>query len=191
MAGWSQLPPELLTLIAKRLEIRFDVLRFRSVCSSWRSSFPPKVYRLPKYLPPQNKTRYQCSLGGITRDTFVLVRLPGSHDHQAAPGCWLVKIRDGTVCVRMQLLQPLSDSKLKYLPPVPASFPKSLNTVNTQKTVAIIWPSTNSDDFMMLAEFHVLAVLRSGEMEWTLLQMGSSVEDMISFNGKSYAIELD
>ncbi|XVF45604.1 hypothetical protein PTKIN_Ptkin02bG0219700 [Pterospermum kingtungense] len=55
MADWSQLPPELLPLIAKRLETRFDVLRFRSVCSSWRSSFPPILYPSPQYLPEKTK----------------------------------------------------------------------------------------------------------------------------------------
>ncbi|KAK9287025.1 hypothetical protein L1049_015433 [Liquidambar formosana] len=51
MAKWSQLPKELLELIAQRLKTTFDILRFRSVCSSWRSSVPPKPRCLPYRFP--------------------------------------------------------------------------------------------------------------------------------------------
>ncbi|KAG7034052.1 putative F-box protein, partial [Cucurbita argyrosperma subsp. argyrosperma] len=37
---WSDLPPELCLVIGKRLETYIDVLRFRSVCKSWRASLP-------------------------------------------------------------------------------------------------------------------------------------------------------
>ncbi|KAL1224709.1 F-box/kelch-repeat protein [Cardamine amara subsp. amara] len=40
MPEWSQLNEELLQLISKHLESCFDVVHARSVCSSWRSSFP-------------------------------------------------------------------------------------------------------------------------------------------------------
>ncbi|KAK2391821.1 hypothetical protein QL285_065243 [Trifolium repens] len=38
MADWSKLPKELLQLISEKLNCEFHELRFRSVCSSWRSS---------------------------------------------------------------------------------------------------------------------------------------------------------
>ncbi|KAK9948291.1 hypothetical protein M0R45_003875 [Rubus argutus] len=38
---WSDLPKELWPIIGKFLHTRIDVLRFRSVCSLWRSSRPP------------------------------------------------------------------------------------------------------------------------------------------------------
>ncbi|XVE93931.1 hypothetical protein REPUB_Repub01dG0236600 [Reevesia pubescens] len=212
MADWSQLPPELLALIAKSLETRFDVLRFRSVCCSWRFSFPPKLYPLPKCLPSKTKGRCEFSLSHITRNTFYLVRFSG------ADACWLVKIRDGTDRVKMRLLNPLSDSELK---PVPVKFPKVLDLTKFQvielgheyigrygvdlhhcfqelsrdyrEKVAFLWSSINSDDFMMLALFrygiHHLAFLRSGEKEWTLLESLHGVQDIISFNDKFYAIE--
>ncbi|KAH0912720.1 hypothetical protein HID58_036041 [Brassica napus] len=37
---WSLLPGELLDVIPKNLDNCFDVLHARSVCTSWRSSFP-------------------------------------------------------------------------------------------------------------------------------------------------------
>ncbi|KAF3437734.1 hypothetical protein FNV43_RR20490 [Rhamnella rubrinervis] len=38
IVNWSQLPPELLSTIGNRLDATIDVVRFRSVCNSWRSS---------------------------------------------------------------------------------------------------------------------------------------------------------
>ncbi|KAJ4786265.1 F-box SKIP23-like protein (DUF295) [Rhynchospora pubera] len=48
--GWSDLPSELLITIARNLTEFTDRIRFRSVCSHWRSSFPSLSF-LP--LPPQ------------------------------------------------------------------------------------------------------------------------------------------
>ena len=41
MVNWSELPPELLSTIGNHLDASIDVLRFRSVCNSWRSSISP------------------------------------------------------------------------------------------------------------------------------------------------------
>ncbi|XVF45599.1 hypothetical protein PTKIN_Ptkin02bG0219200 [Pterospermum kingtungense] len=99
MADWSQLPEELLSLIAKRLETRFDVLRFRSVCSSWCSSFPPKLIHpmpSPQNLPSETKRKFPFDLWdwGITTNTFYLVRLPEANKTAAA--CWVVNVREYT-----------------------------------------------------------------------------------------------
>ncbi|MBA0754120.1 hypothetical protein Gogos_021711, partial [Gossypium gossypioides] len=75
----------LLTLIAKRLETQFDVLRFRSIYRSWRSSFSPKRYPLPKRLPSSKKTKAVCrfSLNQITIATLFLVRLPPATENRS------------------------------------------------------------------------------------------------------------
>jgi len=41
-ADWSELPTELLHLISERIDTEIDLIRFRSVCSNWRSSSIPK-----------------------------------------------------------------------------------------------------------------------------------------------------
>ncbi|KAL3580843.1 hypothetical protein D5086_018678 [Populus alba] len=46
MAEWTHLPKDLIELISKCLDTSTDLLRFRSVCNSWRSSIPPKSPRL-------------------------------------------------------------------------------------------------------------------------------------------------
>ncbi|KAM0970158.1 hypothetical protein FF1_018284 [Malus domestica] len=46
---WSDLPKELWSAIGNRLDNRLDVLRFRSVCNTWRSSVSP--FQQPVTLP--------------------------------------------------------------------------------------------------------------------------------------------
>ncbi|MBA0551072.1 hypothetical protein Golob_021973, partial [Gossypium lobatum] len=192
MADWPQLPPELVVLIAKCLEARFDILRFRSVCSSWRSSVP-----LPLKLKPLLPTN-----------------LPLPRRGREAPACWLAKIGDATHHhpVEMQLLNP------PWLERPPRNFPKVLDLTNfqvlelghehvrhydvsidppieahyatyRQKVVFLRSSTIDSDDFIMFSMFGISALLRSGEKEWIVLENVSCLEDIISFNGKFYAID--
>lgn len=47
---WSEAPQELLETIAERLDSQIDVVRFRSVCTSWRRSSLPPSFHVPKIL---------------------------------------------------------------------------------------------------------------------------------------------
>ncbi|KAG8503767.1 hypothetical protein CXB51_001769 [Gossypium anomalum] len=197
MADWFQLPPELVVLVAKCLEARFDILRFRSVCSSWRSSvpLPPKLNPLlPTNLPLPRRGRGEWSLSYISVNTLYLIRSSRANQTEA-PACWLAKIRDATHHhrVEMQLLNP------PWLERPPRNFPKVLDLTNFQvlelghehvghydvsidhpieahyatyrQKVVFLWSSTiDSDDFIMFSVFGISAVLRSGEKEWTVLE---------------------
>ncbi|XVF76375.1 hypothetical protein PTKIN_Ptkin13bG0261500 [Pterospermum kingtungense] len=164
MADWSQLPPELLTLIAKCLDTRFTVLRFRSVCSSWRSSFPLKLYPLPTKLPLETifPFKYCPEVGEIMIDTMFLVRCP------ATAACRVVNVREYTHCAKTRLLKPLLDYEARRLV---FKIPKELDLTNFQvielghqflvltpygsteifiDKAAFLWSNTNTNDFMML-----------------------------------------
>ncbi|MBA0677065.1 hypothetical protein Goari_018491, partial [Gossypium aridum] len=163
----------------------------------------------------RTRGRLVGSLSHITRYTFYLLR--SSHgDETEAPACWLVKIGEGSHGVKMQLLNPFSDSKLESLP---RNFPKVLDLTNFQvielghqyiglyhmyfnhplepryidyrKKVVLQQSSTNFDDFIIFESFRRLAFLRSGEKECTVLENVYDIEDIISFNEKFYAIELN
>ncbi|ESQ46456.1 hypothetical protein EUTSA_v10000613mg [Eutrema salsugineum] len=73
---WTQLPQELLHIIKEKLENCFDVVHARSVCTSWRSTFPfpasllRQSYSLPLY-PIEMESL--CSLEKIP---FFLCRVP-------------------------------------------------------------------------------------------------------------------
>ncbi|XP_048633677.1 F-box/kelch-repeat protein At1g64840 isoform X2 [Brassica napus] len=50
---WTQLPEELLHIIKDKLEHCFNVIHARSVCTSWRSTFPfPHSLLCPSYSLP-------------------------------------------------------------------------------------------------------------------------------------------
>lgn len=57
---WSELPPELLDTIVNKLINLRDYLRFRAVCSNWRSSTPATPKNLPCQFPwlmlPKNRS---------------------------------------------------------------------------------------------------------------------------------------
>ncbi|KAH7519852.1 hypothetical protein FEM48_Zijuj08G0081200 [Ziziphus jujuba var. spinosa] len=56
--NWSELPRELLSMIGNILDTWIDVLRFHSVCNSWRSSISP-FHQTD--LPPPLKIPFRCS----------------------------------------------------------------------------------------------------------------------------------
>ncbi|XP_048421220.1 F-box protein SKIP23 [Pyrus x bretschneideri] len=124
MADWSKLPKDLLEEIARRLESAFYLLRFRSVCSSWRSSVTSRPRRLPGRFPfLTNHGICATSLGfHLSQRSIFLMGLPNSRN-QRDPDRWLVKIEED-VPGRMHLLNPLSRFQLK---PLPEAFPKVLD----------------------------------------------------------------
>ncbi|KAJ4772477.1 F-box protein skip23 [Rhynchospora pubera] len=48
---WANLPLEMVELISKKVKYIVDYIRFRAVCSTWRSVPCPKQHRLPPQLP--------------------------------------------------------------------------------------------------------------------------------------------
>ncbi|KAJ4777844.1 F-box family protein [Rhynchospora pubera] len=48
-SDWSHLPPDIVQLISEKFKSITDYLRFRAVCSPWRSASLPR----PRHLPPQ------------------------------------------------------------------------------------------------------------------------------------------
>ncbi|KAK2386300.1 hypothetical protein QL285_060213 [Trifolium repens] len=99
MADWSQLPTELLQLISEKINSEFYLLRFRSVCSTWRRSsipnFPhnnPLSFKLPPLFLDNN--------GGIcylVKHTIFLIKpttipIPIPHQHQQTLHPLLIRI---------------------------------------------------------------------------------------------------
>ncbi|KAH7849209.1 hypothetical protein Vadar_014597 [Vaccinium darrowii] len=126
---WSELPPDILTLIGKRLESRIDVLRFRSVCSSWRSSLPFGTWppRLPLTLPfPIIPHRYPHPRGHYTLTEATVYRLQPLHNpSDSPPKAWIIKVSENLSEGKMRLLNPLSiDDKIT---PLPRNFPTTLD----------------------------------------------------------------
>ncbi|XP_021746717.1 F-box protein SKIP23-like [Chenopodium quinoa] len=117
MAYWSDLPSELLDLIATGFDTPFDTCRFRSVCSTWRSAIPQT---LPIFFPPIKFLN--CDLR-LTKYTFC--HLSASFDNDDGPG-WLIKTEEHNPGA-VHLFNPFSRTLIKQL----ASYlPRKLDLTN-------------------------------------------------------------
>ncbi|KAI8536908.1 hypothetical protein RHMOL_Rhmol10G0293300 [Rhododendron molle] len=125
---WSELPPELLASIGKRLPTRIDVLRFRSVCSSWRSSLPfgtwppPLPLTVPFPIEPHFSPhpRCHCSVAEAT-----VYRLQPVHNpSDSPPKAWIIKVSENLPKGKMRLLNPLS---MDIITPLPQNFPTRID----------------------------------------------------------------
>ncbi|KAI5418781.1 F-box protein At4g35733 [Lathyrus oleraceus] len=118
---WSQLPIELWPKIGKYLDNHIDVLRFRSVCESFRSSIPPSLPNSPSF-PLQIPHPIHTSLNThLTQSTIYLIEPTGasstSNLASLAPSSsskgWLIKVQESKN-QPLSLLSPISDRKLSY-----------------------------------------------------------------------------
>ncbi|KAK8488043.1 hypothetical protein V6N11_021097 [Hibiscus sabdariffa] len=128
MADWTQLPGELLYLISKRLRTSFDVNRFRSVCSTWRSTVTsPKRHRLaPRFpvLPDEGGMANTSNGFSLSKRIIFLLRSPNPNTETGRSTSWVIKIEEDGSNNRVQLLNPLSRSRFDSLP---ENFPKIFN----------------------------------------------------------------
>ncbi|KAL2936981.1 F-box protein SKIP23 [Bienertia sinuspersici] len=123
MAYWSDLPPELLDVIATHFDIPSDTRHFRSVCSTWRSTIPRP---LPIIFPPikfLNSNVHHCDLH-LTKHVFFHLSLSFDHD---APG-WLIKTEEHHPNT-LRLLSPFSRTLIKQFAP---NLPRNLDLTNIQ-----------------------------------------------------------
>ncbi|CAI8608963.1 unnamed protein product [Vicia faba] len=119
---WSQLPIELWPKIGKYLDHHIDVLRFRSVCESFRSSIPPSLPNCPSF-PLQIPHPIHFSLNShLNQSTIYLIEPTdasfNSNLQPLAPSCssskgWLIKVEESKN-LPLSLLSPISDRKLSY-----------------------------------------------------------------------------
>lgn len=219
MADWSQLPRELLNLIAEHLVSETDLLRFRSVCTSWRSSFQSKPFPIPAPILP-NKGISDSSWGFyFSKRTIFRLGLPYPHSQTSPSDGWLIKLEpDGPQ--RMQFLNPLSRSIFK---PLPTNFPKTLDLLHFRiselgneytlqyinyrpfassigdagdvymEKVAFSSNLSNGIEGFVLLTIHVsgkLALLKFGDKKWTIIDdLPSPYDDVIFYEGEFYAVD--
>lgn len=219
MAEWSQLPKELLDEIAKRLESPLYLVRFRSVCSSWRSSISLQARILPGLFPFLPNDGISDTTWGfyLSKRSVFLIGFSNTHS-LTNPNCWLMKIEENTTRT-MHLLNPLSRIQIK---PLPEDFPKVLDISNLRvfelgqeyvlhyvhfrplgnslgdagnlymEKVVFKNLDSKSDDFALLT-IHVsgkLAMFKSGDKRWSIVNdMPSPYDDVILFNDSFYAVD--
>ncbi|XP_045787228.1 putative F-box protein At1g65770 [Trifolium pratense] len=118
---WSQLPIELWPKIGKYLDNHIDVLRFRSVCESFRSSIPHSLPNSPSF-PLQIPHPINISLiNNLNQLTVYLIQPTDASSNsnlESLATCssskgWLIKVEESRN-QPLRLLSPVSDRKLSY-----------------------------------------------------------------------------
>ncbi|XP_062144576.1 putative F-box protein At1g65770 [Alnus glutinosa] len=131
---WSDLPKDLLPMIGKSLDARVDVLRFRGVCTSWRSSIPPfhaHSSRFPLKFPEPRSALESASMSRqpvyLCESTLYLLQ-PVNPFPTSTSSCnkgWLIKVQESN-SGKLRLLDPLPNHKYRCSPVTP-------NTLNLLK----------------------------------------------------------
>ncbi|XP_058752487.1 F-box protein SKIP23-like [Vicia villosa] len=101
MADWSELPKDLLHLISEKLNSDFYILRFRSVCSTWRLSIPKPHNHFPLKLPHFSRRNK------LYNHSIFLIKPPATPNQQTLYRPWLVRICR-TSTGKFNLCHPLS-----------------------------------------------------------------------------------
>ncbi|KAJ4841614.1 hypothetical protein Tsubulata_004904 [Turnera subulata] len=210
---WADLPKELLEMIGKCLDSRVDVLRFRSVCTSWRATIP-----LPSFdqeIPPVIlKLPRPISAESILSHTTIC-RLEILHQNPAASSpvlpskpCWLTEVEE-TRRGQLQLLHPVSHQELVSRSPIELNL-LDFHFVPVIKAFRVTWgngvsvfgvnkvvlfpfsASCNKDEFGILAIYHggKLGYWKYGDKEWTLLDdTNFEYDDIIAYKEQFYVVD--
>uniref|UniRef100_A0A1J3EZL6 F-box protein SKIP23 n=1 Tax=Noccaea caerulescens TaxID=107243 RepID=A0A1J3EZL6_NOCCA len=219
MVDWTTLPKDLLDVISKCLESSFDLVQFRSVCSSWRSAEPKRPlpsHRLP-ILPDNGVSLFPDSAVGFRlSQRSILVVKPREPHSEADQFGWLVKVEENLSGPRKVILRdPLSDGRHS----LPEHFPGSLDmskfkvrelgrefklhyfnlfgdvveSLFLEKAVVKYLDSDASGYRFVLLTIHVsgkVAVFRSWDRAWTVINdMPSPYDDVFVFDGRFFAVD--
>ncbi|GAU12648.1 hypothetical protein TSUD_121400 [Trifolium subterraneum] len=216
-ADWSQLPEDLLRLISEKLNSEFYQLRFRSVCSSWRSSIPKIHYlhlnNLPSKFPIPSNYNDNISFPFSKRTLFLITPPP---NHQTL-NPWLIKIGPDSQNNRIHLWHPLSrDTKFPFRFPHVIDFnqlsllnlgqefvigdfpsqssPLSHTSIYMEKVVVFdsdTWHNGKNRYALLTIDVSgKLAIFRCGDERWTIIpEMPSPFDDVCVFKGQPIAVD--
>ncbi|GKV44147.1 hypothetical protein SLEP1_g51359 [Rubroshorea leprosula] len=133
---WADLPKDILSLIAAKFQTHIDILRVRSVCSSWRSSIPPfcPSPHSPVNLPsrwirsPKHNTQIRKGTHNgeyiLSYSTIYRLDPPASNcNNRKNNGSWLLRI-EASSTGRSRLQNPLLKGSVRAKA---YGFPKVLN----------------------------------------------------------------
>jgi len=205
-AGWSELPKELLHLISQRLDIEIDLLRFRSVCSNWRSSSIPNHHHiLPLKFPLFLNSIHNASFSNLSKQNFFLIKPPPQQQTQIRP--WLIRISKNSTG-KSQLFNPLLCHVPPYLFPhaldsdelsvVPLGnnfikeydFTENWNYIFPEKVVAVTCHGKKPIVLGTLLVNPQPLILKCGDENWKVVpDLSVYLGDICDFKGWPYAVE--
>ncbi|KAK4368180.1 hypothetical protein RND71_011972 [Anisodus tanguticus] len=210
---WSDLPKELVERIGKFLDTHIDVLYFRAVCTTWRSSLPPLKNSppLPLLIPfPFDRKLPDYHL--IESTVYIFQPL----DRATRCKGWLIKVMK-TADGKLRVLNPLTARFIKVLPD---HMPKVLNLLdfrvsqvcksyhvqyfnpstpsfsdydigNVKKILLLSDQANRSFSLMAIDRNDKLCYMKSGDEKLTIIKKASSyIDDIIVYKGNFYFVDL-
>ncbi|GMP99044.1 hypothetical protein CsSME_00046682 [Camellia sinensis var. sinensis] len=197
---WSTLPKDVIPILSNRLETRIDLLRFRSVCRSWRSSSAASLSSPPLSLPnlpfPFSPLAADPRRGTFTAAaTTVFLLQPFDEIPHRTTSHYLIKVEEDA---KTRLVCPVSDLVQTRFP---AGFPKEVNLLEfcisqvhnsyTFRTLELLncKPIEAGLPFMWDLDGR-LAMLRVGDDSWTPIHTRHFVcDDVIVYKGNFYTVD--
>ncbi|PRQ47294.1 putative F-box domain-containing protein [Rosa chinensis] len=169
---WCDLPKELWQMIGKFLETRVDVLRFRSVCSLWRSAVRPLDPIDSPPLPLGFPHAGEEPPAAVSQTTVYRLQslIAGEGSDGSLP--FLVKFEEAN-CGEMRLLHPITNWQLRV----------------------VVLPADHlslGEDFVVFMIYRGghLAVMRYGDEGWIRVDENNShYDDLIVYKGQCYVVD--
>ncbi|KAF3336829.1 F-box/kelch-repeat protein [Carex littledalei] len=189
--GWSDLPSELVITIAGNLTEFTDHIRFRSVCSHWRSSFQSLSLRLPRQLPwlalPSTSSPHFYSL---SEDRVYSSPPPGVADNSNVLGSasgWFISVSGRYSHITFSLINPFTGASVGLPSPDPSS------TLSYAAADTLIWDRSDSVVVAACSTSFGVFHCRLGETAWVLIEsqrfrMASSIT---FYEGRFYILPVD
>ncbi|CAK8561893.1 unnamed protein product [Lathyrus sativus] len=217
IVDWSQLPIELWPMIGKYLDNHIDVLRFRSVCESFRSSIPPSLPNSPSF-PLQIPHPIHISLiTHLNQSTIYLIEPTDASFNSNSPSSsskgWLIKVQESKN-QPLSLLSPISDRNFSYPPSSDSTSLMPLNLLRyrvieicksytienitrfaSSVRKVVFYPNspwTNVEDCVSFCIFQEgkLGFLKHGDEKWKLVDdKNFYYDDVIVFKGQFYVTD--
>ncbi|PNY00034.1 F-box protein [Trifolium pratense] len=197
-SNWSELPKDLLYLIWQQIDNEIDLIRFRSICSHWRSSSIPPIQHSNILLSKFPHLKFPFN---FSKCSYFLIKQPPQQQQIALFRPWLIRVT-----------QNLSGkTKLSEFPLLPFNLTSPFQFSLDLNRFSLLHLGTNFIiDFKELTLYRYmfpkkvvavtplilailldnnhLVLLRSGDECWTDLL--SSIQDICVFNGWIYAVEV-
>ncbi|XP_028776714.1 F-box protein SKIP23-like [Neltuma alba] len=207
---WSDLPSELWPKIAKSLHNHVDLVRFRSVCKSWRSSIPSSLPNSPSLFPfqiphPINPSKF------VFLSQSTIYRIESPHQPSSSHKGWLIKLEgqsNPSQSHALRLLNPLSDRKISKSR---ISSRRILNlldyrAVELYKSYSLqecgfpikkvvffptsCWSDVNDSVACCIYQEGKLALFKRGDNQWRLVDdLNYYYDDVIVYKGQLYVTD--
>ncbi|XP_021749599.1 F-box protein SKIP23-like [Chenopodium quinoa] len=189
---WEDLPNEILEIIAKHLQSRIDVFRFRAISTSWRSVVPLSHRQTQSSLTLPPPFTAAAVLSPVT-----ICRL----QHHSGGASVLMKVVE-SISGELQLLNPLSTKTCKGN----SSVRRTINLVDLRLTelyrgFRLIFDSIPTNFYVkkvvLFYDFGILALFELGELRfwgfgdknWTNLgNEGDCYDDVMRYKNQFYVI---